>query len=75
MKEWVFRVYQGLCKTEQEAQAEFVGDEQAAKPKHVIDIASRIGVADVRAFGLTWEDCEHPPAQLGYSAQVSIVAR
>lgn len=35
---------------------------------------SRLGVADVRAFGLTWEDCEGLLAQLGYSARVSIVA-
>lgn len=39
------------------------------------DVVARIGVADVRAFGLTWDDCEHLLAQLGYSAQVSIVAR
>jgi len=39
------------------------------------DVLARIGVADVRAFGLTWEDCEQLLAQLGYSAQVSIVAR
>ena len=39
------------------------------------DVVARIGVADVRAFGLTWEDCEQLLAQLGYSAQVSIVAR
>lgn len=39
------------------------------------DVVARIGVADVRAFGLTWEDCEQLLAQLGYTAQVSIVAR
>lgn len=39
------------------------------------DVVARIGVADVRAFGLTWEDCEQLLAQLGYSAQVNIVAR
>lgn len=39
------------------------------------DVVARIGVADIRAFGLTWEDCEQLLAQLGYSAQVSIVAR
>ena len=35
---------------------------------------SRLGVADVRAFGLTWEDCEQLFKQLGYSARVAIVA-
>ena len=35
---------------------------------------SRLGVADVRAFGLTWEDCEALLSQLGFSARVSIIA-
>jgi hypothetical protein len=39
------------------------------------DVVARIGVADVRAFGLTWEDCEQLPSQLGYSTQVSVIAR
>ncbi len=34
---------------------------------------SRLGVADVRAFGLTWEDCEDLLGQLGFSARVSII--
>jgi len=34
---------------------------------------SRLGVADVRAFGLTWEDCEELLGQLGFSARVSII--
>ena len=36
-------------------------------------VISRLGVADVRAFGLTWEDCEHLLAQLGFSARVDVV--
>jgi hypothetical protein len=36
-------------------------------------VVSRLGVADVRAFGLTWEDCEELLGQLGYSARVSII--
>jgi len=39
------------------------------------DTVARLGVADVRAFGLAWEDCEQLLAQLGYSAQVNIVSR
>lgn len=39
------------------------------------DVVARIGVTDVRAFGLTWEDCEQLLSQLVYSAQVSIVTR
>jgi len=34
---------------------------------------ARLGVADVRAFGLTWEDCEELLSQLGFSARVSII--
>ena len=34
------------------------------------DVVSRLGLADVRAFGLTWEDCERFLKQLGYSARV-----
>ncbi|MDZ4344737.1 MAG: hypothetical protein U1E51_20125 [Candidatus Binatia bacterium] len=36
-------------------------------------VVSRIGVADVRACGLTWEDCERLLGQLGYAARVDIV--
>jgi len=37
-------------------------------------VVSRLGVADVRAFGLTWEDCEQLLERLGYRARVEIVA-
>jgi hypothetical protein len=30
-------------------------------------VVGRLGVADVRAFGLTWDDCEELLKQLGYS--------
>ena len=36
-------------------------------------VVSRLGVADVRAFGLTWEDCEQLLRQLGYAARVDVV--
>lgn len=39
------------------------------------DTVARLGIANVRAFGLTWEDCEQLLAQLGYSAQLSILSR
>lgn len=38
------------------------------------DVVTRVGVADVRAFGLTWEDCEHLLRRLGYSANIQIQA-
>jgi len=36
-------------------------------------IVARLGVADVRTFGLTWEDCEQLLRQLGYTARVEVV--
>jgi hypothetical protein len=38
----------------------------------VRDAVARLGVADVRAFGLTWEDCQRLLRDLGYAAQVQI---
>ena len=38
------------------------------------DAVARLGLADVRAFGLTWEDCARIFKQLGYDARVEIVA-
>ena len=35
---------------------------------------ARLGLADVRTFGLTWEDCEQLLRGLGYHARVDIVA-
>ena len=37
-------------------------------------VIARLGLADVRAFGLTWEDCEEFLAQLGYAAHVEVMA-
>jgi len=36
------------------------------------DVIARLGVADVRAFGLTWEDCEPMLRLLGYSVRIEI---
>jgi hypothetical protein len=48
--------------------ADFIGKDW----KTVRDIVARIGVADVRAFGLTWEDCEQSLMALGYRTEVQI---
>ena len=37
-------------------------------------VVSRLGVADVRAFGLTWEDCENLLERLGYRTRVEVFA-
>jgi len=36
------------------------------------DIVSKLGLADVHGFGLTWEDCENYLMRLGYRAQVAV---
>ena len=36
-------------------------------------VVGRLGVADVRAFGLTWDDCEELLGRLGFSARIEIV--
>ena len=38
------------------------------------DVVARLGLADVRTFGLMWEDCEELLSRLGYAARVNIVA-
>lgn len=37
-------------------------------------VVSRLGVADVRAFGLSWEDCEQFLHKLGYAVRVDVVS-
>ena len=40
----------------------------------VRDAVARLGVADVRAFGLTWDDCQRLLRELGFDARVQIEA-
>ncbi len=35
---------------------------------------ARLGLADVRAFGLSWEDCEELLHKLGYAARIEVVS-
>ena len=42
--------------------------------KTLSSVIARLGVADVRAFGLSWEDCEQFLHKLGYAARVDVVA-
>ena len=50
-------------------EGEFEEQDRAA----ISGVISRLGVADVRAFGLAWEDCEQLLRQLGYTARIEIV--
>jgi hypothetical protein len=34
----------------------------------------RVGLSDVRPFGLAWEDCENILRELGYEARVDVVS-
>jgi hypothetical protein len=34
---------------------------------------ARLGLADVKAFGLSWEECEQLLARLGYRIQVQVL--
>ena len=49
------------------------GEFAEADARVLSPVVARLGVADVRAFGLAWEDCELLLRQLGYTARVEIV--
>ena len=40
----------------------------------VRDAVARLGLGDVRSFGLTWEDCQRLLSELGFEAHVEIEA-
>jgi hypothetical protein len=48
-----------------------LAERDAETLSHVI---ARLGVADVRAFGLAWEDCEELLGKLGFAPRVEVVA-
>jgi hypothetical protein len=47
-------------------------DFDPAAVTELTDVMGRLGLADVRAFGLSWEDCEDLLQRLGYKAHVDI---
>ncbi|HVU38288.1 MAG TPA: hypothetical protein VHC95_08135 [Opitutales bacterium] len=47
---------------------------EESQASRIATVVARLGVADVRAFGLAWEDCEKLLRQLGYAAKINIVA-
>jgi len=53
--------------------AVMAGEFEATDVKLLSNAVARLGVADVRAFGLAWPDCEKLLADLGFSARVQIV--
>lgn len=49
------------------------GEFDPKQMKKIRDVVSHIGLANGRAFGLTWDDCEKMLKSLGYSAHVDVV--
>jgi len=50
-----------------------IADEEFEDSK-LMEIVARLGLADVRAFGLAWEDFQDILRALGLSARVNLVA-
>ena len=50
------------------------GDFEEKNYKNLREIIGLLGAADVKAFGLTWEDCEQFLNKLGYSVQVEVAS-
>lgn len=48
------------------------GDFSAKDFEALNDVLGRIGLADSRAFGLAWGDCENLMQKLGYSLRIEI---
>ena len=40
----------------------------------ISSVIARLGVADVRTFGLAWDDCEELLHRLGFASRVEVVA-
>ena len=53
--------------------AVMAGEFPPADAPMLTQIVARLGLADVRAFGLTWEDCEQTLRALGYIVRVELV--
>jgi hypothetical protein len=50
-----------------------IAEGEFESPK-LLEIVARLGLADVRAFGLAWEDFQEILHALGFSAKVDLVA-
>jgi hypothetical protein len=48
------------------------GEFDEADLEVIRDVVARLGLADVAAFGLTWEDAVGILARLGYRASINI---
>lgn len=55
-------------------QAMLKGDFAPADAAVLRKVVPRLGVADVRTFGLSWDDCARMLRQLGFRARIEVVA-
>jgi hypothetical protein len=46
------------------------GDSQDEDIEIIRDILARLGLADVKTFGLYWEDCDNMMKKLGYTLKI-----
>ena len=49
------------------------GDVETGDAKTLMQVLGRLGAADVKEFGLLWEDCEKIMRDLGYDIKVDVV--
>jgi len=50
------------------------GDFEENNYDTIREVVGRLGVSDVKAFGLTWDDCRNFLNQLGYDVRVEVNA-
>jgi hypothetical protein len=50
------------------------GDFAESEAAELAHLVGRLGLADVREFGLSWQDCEELLKSLGFTARVEITA-
>lgn len=50
------------------------GEFPAEDAETIAQVVARLGLADVRTFGLTWEDCQEIFHSLGVSVKIDLVA-
>jgi len=43
------------------------------RARKIRPVVARLGLADVKAFGLAWDDCKRLLKKLGYAAHVDVV--
>ncbi len=49
------------------------GDVEQGSSKTIMQALGRLGVADVKEFGILWEDCETIMRSLGYEIKVNAI--